>query len=88
LLADKLSDAVNVCVKNLEDVQLAILIIRVYQGKFKISRKKRKKKKEKKEKRKKKKKKKKKKKRKKKKKEKRKKTLRLPLRQLASLAVL
>lgn len=32
LLADKLSDAVNVCVKNLEDIQLAILIIRIYEG--------------------------------------------------------
>jgi hypothetical protein len=32
LLADKLSDAVNVCLKNMEDIQLAILIIRVYEG--------------------------------------------------------
>ena len=34
LLADKLSDAVNVCIKNLSDVQLAILIIRCFAGKI------------------------------------------------------
>ena len=32
LLADKLSDAVNICIKNLKDIQLAIIIIRVYEG--------------------------------------------------------
>lgn len=31
LLADKLQDAVNVCVKNLSDFQLAIAICRVYE---------------------------------------------------------
>ena len=32
LLADSLSDAVNVCIKNLKDVQLALVLCRIYQG--------------------------------------------------------
>jgi hypothetical protein len=34
LLADRLSDAINVCIKNLQDVQLAVLLCRVYDGEF------------------------------------------------------
>ncbi|KAI8852007.1 RAVE complex protein Rav1 C-terminal, partial [Chytridium lagenaria] len=32
LLADKLKDAVNVCLKQLGDVQLAIVLCRIYEG--------------------------------------------------------
>jgi hypothetical protein len=32
LLADSLKDAVNVCVRNLDDFQLAVAIARVYEG--------------------------------------------------------
>lgn len=32
LLGDRLSDAVSVCIRNLRDIQLAILLCRVYEG--------------------------------------------------------
>ena len=34
LLGDRLKDAVNVCLKHLDDFQLAIAIARVYEGKL------------------------------------------------------
>lgn len=34
LLGDQLRDAVNVCLKHLDDFQLAIAITRVYEGKL------------------------------------------------------
>jgi hypothetical protein len=33
LLADRPKDAVSVCIKHLQDIQLAICICRVYEGK-------------------------------------------------------
>lgn len=36
LLGDKLKDAVNVCLKHLDDFQLAVAICRVYEGITKI----------------------------------------------------